>query len=154
MSEFVPASHVLLGQSAQTVDEATELIAQNAVSLGLATDAAAVAKAIQAREAEGTTGMMGGFAIPHAKTDAVCAPGVMVVKFTSGIAWESMDKEPITCAIVLLNTVSGGAEHLRLLSSVAVLLMDEGFRSRIQASSDAAEIAAIVNEGLAGVMEA
>ena len=154
MSEFVPTSHVLLDQSAQSVDEAIELIARAAVSLGLASDADAVADAIKAREAEGTTGMMGGFAIPHAKTNAVTKEGVLVVRFTEGIAWESMDKEPITCAIVLLNTEAGAAEHLRLLSSVAVMLMDENFRSRVQASSDPAEIAAIVNEGIAGVIEA
>ena len=38
--------------------------------------------------------------------------------------------------------------HLAMLSKVAALLMDEGFRSKIQASSDPAEIAAAVNEGL------
>lgn len=153
MSEFVPASHVLLGRTAQTADEAIELIADEAVSLGMASDASALVDALRAREAEGTTGMMGGFAIPHAKTDAVSEPGVMVVKFSSGVAWDSMDDEPINCAIVLLNKDTGGSEHLRLLSAVAVLLMDEGFRSRVQAADDPDQIATTINEGLSGVVD-
>ena len=92
--------------------------------------------------------MMGGFAIPHAKADAVKQSGVIVVKFAGDVAWDSQDGQPITCAIALLNPASEVSAHLAMLSKVAALLMDEGFRSKIQASSDPAEIAAAVNEGL------
>lgn len=150
MSEFVPASHVLLDCSAATVDDALELIAERAVAFGLAEDAAAVRDAFKAREAEGTTGMMGGFAIPHAKSEAITASGVIVAKFSGGVEWASMDGEPITCAIALLTPASeAGTTHLQLLSKVAVLLMDEHFRSEVQAAADAEAIAALVNDGLA-----
>ena len=66
MSDYVSASHVVLGCSASTVDEVLKLLSEQAVSFGIATDAEALCEAFKAREAEGTTGMMGGFAIPHA----------------------------------------------------------------------------------------
>ncbi len=149
MSEFVPASHVILGSEATTVDEVLRFLAEQAVALGMAQDADAVNEAFRDREAEGTTGMMGGFAIPHAKSDAITSSGIIVVKFSEGVTWDSMDDQPITCAISLLTPASeAGTTHLQLLSKVAVLLMDESFRSSLQEASDPEVIAALVNEGL------
>ena len=60
-----------------------------------------------------------------------------------------MDDAPITCAIALLTPASeAGTTHLQLLSKVAVLLMDEGFRSSVQAADDAAKIAELINAGI------
>ena len=149
MSKYVPVSHVLLGQSAGSVDDAMRLLSDKAVELGLSSDASGVYDAFKAREAEGTTGMMGGFAIPHAKSDAITKSGVMVVKFTEGIEWPSMDNVPVTCAIALLTPASeGGTTHLQLLSKIAVLLMNDAFRASVMEASDAQKISELVNEGL------
>ena len=149
MSEFVPSSHVLLGRSAGSVDEALRLLGACTVELGLAADAEAVYEAFTAREAEGTTGMTGGFAIPHAKSNAIAKSGIMVVKFDEGIEWASMDNVPVTCAIAIVTPASeAGTTHLQLLSRVAVLLMNEAFRASILATNDVEEIARLVNEGL------
>lgn len=120
MSDYVSASHVVLGCSASTVDEVLKLLSEQAVSFGIATDAEALCEAFKAREAEGTTGMMGGFAIPHAKSDAVTQAAIIVDKFDEGVVWPSMDDAPITCAIALLTPASeAGTTHLQLLSKVA-----------------------------------
>lgn len=149
MSEFVPASHVLLDQSASSVDEALRLLADQAVALGLSSNADGVYEAFRAREAEGTTGMTGGFAIPHAKSDAIDEAGMIVVKFAEGVEWASMDNQPVTCAISILTPAAeAGTTHLQLLSKVAVLLMNEGFRSEVQAAESAEKIAELVNAGI------
>ena len=94
--------------------------------------------------------MMGGFAIPHCKSDIVKQATVMVVKFSDEVAWSSMDSAPIKCAIALLiPAAQAGDVHLQLLSHVAVLVMDEHFRADVLASDDPEQIAALLNEGLA-----
>ena len=150
MSEYVSASHVVLGCSAASVDEVLRLISEQAVSFGIADDADALCEAFKAREAEGTTGMMGGFAIPHAKSDAVSQAAIIVDKFDEGVAWPSMDDAPITCAIALLTPASeAGTTHLQLLSKVAMLLMNEDFRASVQAADDPSKIADLVSAGIA-----
>ena len=150
MSDYVSASHVVLGCSASTVDEVLKLLSEQAVSFGIATDAEALCEAFKAREAEGTTGMMGGFAIPHAKSDAVTQAAIIVDKFDEGVVWSSMDDAPITCAIALLTPASeAGTTHLQLLSKVAVLLMNEDFRTSVQAADDPAKIAELISAGIA-----
>ena len=150
MSEIVPASHVFLGNPASSVDEVMQFLSEKAVELGVTDDVEATLAAFKSREAEGTTGMMGGFAIPHCKSDIVKEATVMVVKFAGDVKWDSMDNEPIKCAIALLiPAAQAGDVHLQLLSHVAVLVMDEHFRANVMGSDDAAQIATYLNEGLA-----
>ena len=93
--------------------------------------------------------MMDGFAIPHAKCDAIKQATVLVVKFSGNVAWESMDQKPVRAAIALfVPSKEAGTTHLQLLSKVAVLLMDEKFRASVLESEDPAAIAAIINKGL------
>ncbi len=100
---FVKASNVSCGQTVENRDAALALISERAVEAGIAEDSAALYAAFLKREAEGTTGMVEGFAIPHAKSDTVKAAQVMVLKSSEGIAsWETMDESPVTCAIALL----------------------------------------------------
>ena len=149
MSGFAKASHVFLDVSATTVDEALEFFADKAIELGVSADRAAVLAAMKAREAEGTTGMMAGFAIPHGKSTAIDHADVLVAKFAGEVAWSSMDGEPIKVAIALLVPDNeAGTTYLRMLSQIAVELMNEDFRNKVLATDDPETIAALVNEGL------
>ena len=121
MSETVTASHVFLGNTATSVDEVLLFLSEKAVELGITDDVESTLEAFKNREAEGTTGMMGGFAIPHCKSDIVKQAAVMVVKFSGEVAWSSMDNAPIKCAIALLiPAAQAGDVHLQLLSHVVV----------------------------------
>lgn len=150
MSELVPASHVFIDNPASSIDEVQRFLAEQAVSAGAATDAEAVYEAFRAREAVGTTGMMDGFAIPHAKSPNIREACVFVVRLAQGIEWHSMDNKPVTCAISLLMPDSEkGAAHLELLSKIAVLLMDDAVRSKLASAGSASELAAVLNGALA-----
>lgn len=148
---FVKASNVFCGQKVENRDAALALISERAVEAGIAEDSAALYAAFLKREAEGTTGMVEGFAIPHAKSDTVKAAQVMVLKSSEGIAsWETMDESPVTCAIALLVPESeAGTSHLQILSKVATALTDEAFRAAVKSTDDPAAIAKLINERLA-----
>lgn len=148
---FVKASNVFCGQKVENRDAALALISERAVEAGIAEDSAALYAAFLKREAEGTTGMVEGFAIPHAKSDTVKAAQVMVLKSSEGIAsWETMDESPVTCAIALLVPESeAGTSHLQILSKVATALTDEAFRAAVKSADDPATIAQLINERLA-----
>lgn len=149
MSEFIEASHVFLDSPAQDVGQALDFLSSKAVELGIASDKQEVKKAFEERESEGTTGMLDGFAIPHAKCDAIHKASVIIVKFANDMAWESLDGKPIKVAISLLvPSAEAGTTHIQLLSKVAVMLMDENFRKQVLASSDKQAIASLINERL------
>ena len=149
-ADFVKVENVFVAEDFASRDEALSFVSNQAVKAGLADDADAVMNAFLAREAEGTTGMMEGFAIPHAKSDAITEAAVIVVKDDSGVTgWDTMDGAPVNVAIALLIPgAQAGTTHLKILSKVAEALMDEGFRATVKGSTDAAEIAKTINARL------
>ena len=149
-ADFVKVENVFVAEDFASRDEALSFVSNQAVKAGAASDADAVMNAFLAREAEGTTGMMEGFAIPHAKSDAITEAAVIVVKDDSGVTgWDTMDGAPVNVAIALLIPgAQAGTTHLKILSKVAEALMDEDFRATVKGSTDAAEIAKTINARL------
>lgn len=149
-ADFVKVENVFVAEDFASRDEALSFVSNQAVKAGIASDADAVMNAFLAREAEGTTGMMEGLAIPHAKSDAISEAAVIVVKDESGVTgWDTMDGAPVNVAIALLIPgAQAGTTHLKILSKVAEALMDEDFRATVKGSNDAAEIAKTINARL------
>lgn len=149
-ADFVKVENVFVAEDFASRDEALSFVSNQAVKAGVASDADAVMNAFLAREAEGTTGMMEGFAIPHAKSDAINEAAVIVVKDESGVTgWDTMDGAPVNVAIALLIPgAQAGTTHLKILSKVAEALMDEDFRATVKGSTDAAQIANTINARL------
>ena len=149
-ADFVKVENVFVAENFASRDEALSFVSNQAVKAGVADDADAVMNAFLVREAEGSTGMMEGFAIPHAKSDAITEAAVIVVKDDSGVTgWDTMDGAPVNVAIALLIPgAQAGTTHLKILSKVAEALMDEGFRATVKGSTDAAEIAKTINARL------
>ena len=148
---FVKEENIFLGQDFAGRDDALSFISNEAVKHGIADDADALMQAFLTRESEGTTGMMDGFAIPHAKCAAVKAPAVIVVKDDSGVAgWDTMDQAPVNVAIALLiPEAQAGTTHLKLLSKVAEALMDEDFRTAVKGATEASQVLDAISGRLA-----
>jgi fructose-specific phosphotransferase system IIA component len=135
----ITPDQVWTNQQFGDVDEVLRFLAHQSVEQGFADDEAAVYNGFQAREAEGTTGMMEGFAIPHCQVEAIIEPKVAVIKNQPGrdIAWETLDGKPIHTAIALFVPKKDVvAEHLKLLSSVALLLSNDEFTQFLNSTDD------------------
>ena len=149
MSDFVRAGNVFVGQSLATREDMLRFISDKAAELGITDDAGAVYEAFVAREEMGETGMTDGFAVPHAKSDAIKEAAVIVVKNDHAIEWPSFDDKPIDIAISLLvPDGEAGTTHIRLLSKTAVLLMKDEFKALVRGTDDAEAIAAAVEAGI------
>ncbi|MBO1306219.1 PTS sugar transporter subunit IIA [Enterococcus sp. 669A] len=126
-------------------------LAQTIVEKGYATDATAVYDALKKREAEGTTGMMDGFAIPHAKSDAIQQPAIIVIKLKSAIDWDSLDGKPTQNIIAMfIPTAEGGTTHLKVLSQVARMLMQEDFKNQFAQTNSTNQLAQLIASKLEG----
>lgn len=152
MKEFVKPAQVLLDLDCTTKDEVLSLLSDNALELGITDDRDAVKAAFDAREEEGSTGMMDGFAVPHAKTDAIKDAAVIVTRFVAPIAdWESIDGTEITVGIALLvPDAEAGSTHIALLAQIARALMDESFREVIRTATEPSQVSELINDRLAG----
>ena len=94
---FVSANQVTIGYTAASREDALHYLSEQAIELGFADDASAVEAAFIARENEAETGLVAGFAVPHAKSDAIHTPGVAVLKLAEPVDWPSMLRSRCTC---------------------------------------------------------
>lgn len=119
------------------------------VENGYADDTDQVYKSLLSREEEGTTGMMDGFAIPHAKSQAVIKPGIAVLKLKNGVEWESMDGKLIDSVIALfIPETEVGSTHLTYLSKIARILMKNDFKNDFKEAHEIEEIETVFNKYL------
>lgn len=150
MTDILTTDNVRLGLTAASRDDALATIASVAVELGIAADADEVLAGLIAREELGTTGLMDGIAIPHAQTETVARPGIVVARFDDQLQWESMDDKPIQMAIALfVPSAQKGSTHLELLSGIARTLMDDQVRARLLAENSPEEVVRLLSQQLA-----
>lgn len=148
-SAFLSENDVFLHQTFNTRDEMFDFLAEKTIQRGIATHKEEIKEKLVARELEGTTGMMDGFAMPHAKSSNINKASLIIVKNEKGIAWDSLDGQPITFIIGLfIPEHQKGTAHLQLLSSVAKMLMIPAVIDQLKAANSQAEIVSIINQKL------
>jgi fructose-specific PTS system IIA-like component len=123
---------VLLGSTSQTKEEVIQEMV-DAFYVASRTDSRdLVEEAVWAREAEYSTGLGHGFAIPHCKTDAVTSNSICVLRLNEPINWDSNDGEPVRMVVLLALRKSEVANiHMQVFSSLARKLDDEDFRQHL-----------------------
>lgn len=149
MIDFVKEKGVFVNQDLDSREDFLHFISEKALELGIASSVSEVYDALVAREEMGETGMTDGFAVPHAKCEAIKEAAVLVVKNSRPVEWPSFDDKPVDVAIALL--VPGaetGTTHIKLLSKTAVLLMRDQFKRLLHGTDDRGAIAAAINAGL------
>ena len=95
-----------------------------------------ILNAIITREAKMSTGIHKGIAVPHGKTNAVeTIRGVLGIS-KKGIAYDSLDGEPVYLLFMLLTPMEELEEHLRILKHLAELVENPHFQIDLQSQKD------------------
>ncbi len=124
-----------------TIDTLVELMA----ATGNLKDKAAYKKAVLDREAQGTTGIGEGIAIPHGKSKAVKLPGLACMVCKEGTDYESMDGQPAHLLFIIAVPDQSEDTHLQLLSRLSMMLMDESFRRQLIDATDKDAFLALID---------
>ena len=125
----------------ETLDLAVELMAKS----GKLSDVEKYREQVYAREEESTTGIGEGIAIPHGKCDAVKAPGLAAMVIKNGVAYESLDGEPVTLLFLIAAPNTKDNVHLDVLSKLSVMLMDENFTTSLRNAKSVDEFLQIID---------
>ncbi|WP_044338069.1 PTS fructose transporter subunit IIABC [Rossellomorea aquimaris] len=102
-------------------------------------------QAILNREAQSTTGIGEGIAIPHAKTSAVKAPAIAFGKSAQGVDYESLDGAPAHLFFMIAATEGANQTHLEALSRLSSMLMDGDVRKSLLNATTKEEVLEIIN---------
>lgn len=140
-------------KAAEKTDVITELIDVLAATGGLA-DRDAALQAVLKREAERTTGIGYGLAIPHGKSDG-CKKLVMAAgKPAQPVDFQSLDQRPVTFVVLLVSPPDQTGPHIQALAKISRLMNIEEFRSAVDNAEAAGELYAAIASHEIGEVEA
>lgn len=123
------------------IDELVETLS----TAGILSDKSSFKEAIHAREAQSTTGVGEGIAIPHAKSDAVKKPAIAFGKAIDGIEYESLDGQPARLFFMIAAPAGGAQTHLEALAKLSGILMNEEVRTELLHATTKEEIIETIN---------
>lgn len=137
---------IVLDCQAPTKEEAIHELVDALFIAGRTENRTQLEDAVFAREAVYSTALGFGFAIPHCKSDAVISDSIAVLKLATPIPW---GEETVQFAILLAMRVSNQDNaHMQVFSRLARKLMDEDFRTQLNASDSSSAIMALLREQL------
>ena len=131
-----------VGSKAEALEHLVTLMAKS----GKLADEAEYKRCVLAREEEGSTGIGEGIAIPHAKTNAVKAPGLAAMIVSEGVDFASLDDQPAKLFFLIAAPDTEDNVHLDVLSRLSTLLMDEEFTTELYAAKSPKEFLSIIDK--------
>lgn len=108
-------------------------------------DTAAYKEAILAREAQGSTAIGEGIAVPHAKSDSVKTPGLSAMTVPGGVNYEAPDGKNSDILFMIAAPLDGDL-HLEILSRLMVMLMEPEFCAALRSAKTADEFLSIIDK--------
>ena len=111
---------------------------------GRVSDREALATAALAREAQSATGLPGGIAIPHCRSAAVASPSIGFARLAPKVDFGAPDG-PADLVFLIAAPDGAGAEHMKLLSSLARALVRPDFVASLRAAKSAEDVVGLVD---------
>ena len=127
---------------------------QSLVDNGVVTDFETFKTGIMNREAQTSTGLGDGIAMPHSKNEAVKEATVLFAKSNKGVDYASLDGQPTDLFFMIAAPEGANDTHLAALAELSKYLMKPGFADKLrQASTPDQVIAAFDAEEQEAVAE-
>jgi len=154
ITDLLKPEGIKLGGSPRNKAEAIDQMVELMVKEGNINDKQKYKAAVLAREAETSTAIGEGIAIPHAKTDAVDRPGLAAMTVPGGVDYDAPDDEPSNIIFLIAAPNTKENVHLEVLSRLSTLLMDDDFTDALRNAKSVEEFRSIVDKAEAEKLEA
>jgi PTS system fructose-specific IIA component/PTS system nitrogen regulatory IIA component len=129
MTDFVVREAIVPALASTTKEAVIREIVESLRSTGYvpADVSEDIVRAILKREQLGSTGIGRGIAIPHTKHPSVDRLTGTVALSQGGVAFDSIDGEPVYVFVLLVSPQDRPGDHLRALENVVRTMRDDSF---------------------------
>ena len=134
--------------TAKTRDGAIRELAEALVAAGAIArkNVEDIIKAVLVREAQATTGIGKGVALPHAKIKGLNKPIGTIGCSSDGIDFAALDSKPVYSVILLLSSPDNPDEHLQAMEAIFKHVQRDIFRKLLRQSQTAEAIVELIRE--------
>ncbi|HEM6393470.1 TPA: PTS sugar transporter subunit IIA [Streptococcus suis] len=134
---------MLLDLQATSKEAVIDEMIASLVDKGYVTDFDVFKTGIMNREAQTTTGLGDGIAMPHAKNAAVKEATVLFAKSNKGVDYASLDGQPTDLFFMIAAPEGANDTHLTALAELSKYLMKPGFADKLRSVSSPEEVISV-----------
>ncbi|CYV41903.1 phosphotransferase system%2C fructose-specific IIC component [Streptococcus suis] len=134
---------MLLDLQATSKEAVIDEMIASLVDKGYVTDFDVFKTGIMNREAQTTTGLGDGIAMPHAKNAAVKEATVLFAKSNKGVDYASLDGQPTDLFFMIAAPEGANDTHLAALAELSKYLMKAGFADKLRGVSSPEEVISV-----------
>lgn len=146
ITDLLKPEGIKVGATASSQDDAMNQLIKLQDASGNISDTKAYKEALLAREAEFSTAVGDGIAIPHAKTAAVKRPGLAAMTIPAGVEWNAPDDAPVTLVFMIAAPEGENNAHLEMLAQLSRMLMHPEFANALRDAKSPEEFLAVIDK--------
>ena len=146
LTDILQADCVIVPLECADKQSAIFTLAERLVEKTDITDADALKEAIWQRETTRTTGIGGGVAVPHGKTEGVPALRMAIGRTAAPLEFGSIDRNPVELVILLASPLDQTGPHVEALSRISRMLIDPDVRDRLKTLPTPEDLYAVIAE--------
>ena len=144
ITELLKPESIALNVTADNKEAAIDKLVDLMNKGGHLRDIAGYKEGILAREAQGSTAVGDGIAIPHAKCTAVREAGLAAMVVPGGVDYEAFDGSPASLIFMIAAPEGAADTHLEALSKLSVLLMKPDFKTALLQAKSSTEFRQVI----------
>ena len=91
-----------------------------------------------------STGLGGGIAIPHGRTECVSQLGLLFARFNKSINWHSIDSKRVNYVFLVIGPMDATETYLNILSNISKLLSRKMMRKTILETNNIKKICQLI----------
>lgn len=133
---------MIMDLQATTKKAAIDEMVQKMYDAGRISDVDVYKEGILNREAQTSTGLGDGIAMPHAKNSAVKEATVLFAKSKNGVDYESLDGQPTYLFFMIAAPEGANDTHLQALAALSRLLINPDFVAKLKAAETPEQVQA------------
>lgn len=137
---------MIMDLKATTKQAAIDEMVEKLYQVGRISDVKTFKDGILAREAQTSTGLGDGIAMPHAKNAAVKEATVLFAKSQVGVDYEALDGQPTYLFFMIAAPDGANDTHLQALAALSRKLVDADFIASLKQASTPDEVRALFAE--------
>lgn len=144
IKDLLSRNAIALSISAKNKEAVIDQLVALHQKAGNLNDPAAYKAAILAREAQGSTAIGEGIAVPHAKSESVKRAALSAVTVPGGVDYDAPDGQASSLFFMIAAPPDGDV-HLEILSRLMVMLMDPAFCEKLREAKSAEAFLEIID---------
>jgi len=148
LTDIINTDAIIPELKAKTRDEAITELIESLAAVGAIPKkhTQETIKVVLQREAQATTGIGKGVALPHAKLKYVKHPVGTIGRSTEGIDFAALDSKPVYSVLLLLSSPDDPDEHLQAMETIFKHVQRDNFRKWLRQSQTKQEIIELLKD--------